>query len=281
MDVVREIVGGDGLLTTEGEAWKSKRKRMAPVYHHKVVSNFGEIFLQGVQECLDEWAALDRSNALDIEFQMTELTMKNACKALFGFDITKADRSVIALGVQTVNSYFAARFSLPLPAWLPTPLNREFRRAVRHMNEVTARLVSTRRGQMDAGADEQRDLLALLMHAENEGHKMTDEQIHTEVLTALLAGHGTTAAALCWIWYMLALPENAPHADRLLQELETLQKHPTVDEISALPFLGQVIDESLRLWPPVWFSFPGNGTSGGAGRPTDFPRVQCSLSAPT
>lgn len=110
---------------------------------------------------------------------------------------------------------------------------------------------------MGEGEENQSDVLALLMQSRDGEQMLTDEEIHSEVLTALLAGHGTTAAALTWIWYLLALPKHALYADRLYRELDTVlgDRHITYDDLPHLPYLGQIINECLRLFPPVWFSF--------------------------
>jgi cytochrome P450 len=112
-------------------------------------------------------------------------------------------------------------------------------------------LVARRRG---AGAGDGGDLLSMLLEAQDAetGEGMTDEQVRDEALTLLVAGQETTATALTWTFYLLSThPEIAR---RLRGELADVldDRTPTVEDLPRLPYLGMVIRESMRLYPPVW-----------------------------
>jgi cytochrome P450 len=92
----------------------------------------------------------------------------------------------------------------------------------------------------------------LLRFRDEEGNSMSDKQLRDEVMTLLLAGHETTALALCWTWYLLS-----QHPDveaKLLEELEEVleDRAPTVDDLPRLRYAEMVIKESMRLYPPAW-----------------------------
>jgi cytochrome P450 len=81
---------------------------------------------------------------------------------------------------------------------------------------------------------------------------MTDEQVRDEAMTIFLAGHETTAVALAWTWYLLS---SAPDVEaRLHEELDRVLKgrRPTVADLPSLPYVEQVVTESMRLYPPAW-----------------------------
>ena len=85
-----------------------------------------------------------------------------------------------------------------------------------------------------------------------QGRGMTDEQVRDEAMTIFLAGHETTANALTWTWYLLS---QAPEVEaRLHEEIDRVLggRLPTVADIASLPFVEQVVTESMRLYPPAW-----------------------------
>ena len=131
----------------------------------------------------------------------------------------------------------------------PTPTTLRFRRAVRRLDEVIYGIMDERRSSgKDTG-----DLLSMLLHAQDEeGNRMSDEQLRDEVITLLLAGHETNALALSWAWYLLS---RHPEVEaRLLEELREVlgDRAPTVDDVPRLRYAGMVIRESMRLYPPAW-----------------------------
>ncbi len=87
---------------------------------------------------------------------------------------------------------------------------------------------------------------------DHQGRGMTDEQVRDEAMTIFLAGHETTANALTWTWYLLS---QAPEVEaRLHEEVDRVLggRLPTVADIPSLPFVEQVVTESMRLYPPAW-----------------------------
>ncbi|HSD82860.1 MAG TPA: cytochrome P450, partial [Anaerolineae bacterium] len=98
------------------------------------------------------------------------------------------------------------------------------------------------------------DFLSMLLLArdENTGEQMSDRQVRDQVLTLLLAGHETTAKALSWTFYLLS--QHAAVQQRLEAEVDEVLQGlpPTVADLSRLPYTWMVIEESLRLYPPIW-----------------------------
>ena len=97
------------------------------------------------------------------------------------------------------------------------------------------------------------DLLSMLIQARDEetGNSMTDDQLRTQLLTFLMAGHETTATALSWTWYLLA--RHAAIRQEVREEAHrALGTSLAIDEVPQLPITRQVIEESLRMYPPVW-----------------------------
>jgi cytochrome P450 len=92
----------------------------------------------------------------------------------------------------------------------------------------------------------------LLNSVDETGQGMTDKQIRDEIVTLFLAGHETTANALSWTWYLLA--QHPTVAQKLYDEIDSVLrgKAPTLADLKHLPYTEQVLQESMRLYPPVW-----------------------------
>ena len=134
---------------------------------------------------------------------------------------------------------------------LPLPSNRRFDRARARLDATVYRIIALRR---QSGLD-QGDLLSMLMAAqddEGDGGRMSDVQLRDEVMTLLLAGHETTANALCWTFYLLS--QNPDAEGRLHAEIDEVLggRLPGLDDVPRLRYAEQVFAESMRLFPPAW-----------------------------
>jgi cytochrome P450 len=137
-----------------------------------------------------------------------------------------------------------------LPRWVPTPYNRRVSRGRQTLDRVIARVIEERR-TLSVQDD---DLISMLLGARDAdtGKGMENQEIYDEIRTILMAGHETTATGLGWTFY--ALSQHPEVRRRLRDELERVLagRTPTLADLSNLPYLRQVIDESLRVYPPIW-----------------------------
>jgi cytochrome P450 len=129
-----------------------------------------------------------------------------------------------------------------------TPRNIPPRMASRDLDRTVSRLIAERR----AGGADGDDLLSVLIRGDASGKGLTDRQIRDHVMTMIFAGHESTALALSWSWYLLARHPEA--GDRLRAELHrTLGgRTPSVDDLTRLRAVGQVVQEAMRLYPPIY-----------------------------
>jgi cytochrome P450 len=135
------------------------------------------------------------------------------------------------------------------PLWVPTPSHLKQRRVEKVMNNLVAKLISERRNR----GEDRGDLLSMMLNTvDEEGQGMTDQQIRDEIVTLFLAGHETTANALSWTWYLLA--QHPTVEQKLHEELDRVLhgNPPTLADLKNLPYTQQVLQESMRLYPPVW-----------------------------
>jgi cytochrome P450 len=246
------LVTGEGLLTSNGDFWRRQRRLSQPVFQAQRLTAFTGIMTDATAALLRRWRERpDPRRPLDIASEMMRLTCTIVARALLGADL-RGDLDVIEQTATTVMeaTYQRLETILDVPANWPSRRNLRFRRALRRLDAVVYRIL---RQQQPAPADSA-NLLSLLLHARDEetGQGMTEEQLRNEVLTLLLAGHETTANALTWTWYLLS--KHPGVARQVRAELVELlgDRVPAAEDLPKLAGTTRVIQEALRLYPPIW-----------------------------
>jgi cytochrome P450 len=224
--IIARPVLGDGLLTSEGERHRQRRKLVAPAFAHHRVSKYAAVMTEHTMAAQATWRDGER---IDIARAMMRLTLGIVGRALFDVDLLdRAD----SLGRDiTIVQTFAVR-QMRVPFRLP--FQQHATAALERLNETIYRMIRERRAK---GADKG-DLLSMLLLSKDEetGQHLNDEETRDEAMTLFLAGHETTAQALAWAWYLLAArPE---YYERLRKQ--------------GMPFALQVMKEAMRLYPPAF-----------------------------
>jgi cytochrome P450 len=240
---------GEGLLTSEGEFHTRQRRLSQPAFHRQRIGAYATIMADYADRARCRWRD---GQALAFESEMHALTLAIAGRTLFGEDMAD-EAAEIGQALTDVLSLFP-RFALPFARAiqrLPLPSNRRFDRARARLDATVYRIIGLRRR---SGAD-QGDLLSMLMAAqddEGDGGRMSDRQLRDEVMTLLLAGHETTANALCWTFYLLS--QNPDAEERLHAEVDEVLggRLPGLEDVPRLAYAEQVFAESMRLYPPAW-----------------------------
>ncbi len=243
---------GNGILFSNGARWKRQRKLMQPVFHHMHIKAYGERMVAIAEDHIAHWNA---NSTLDLAHEMHNITLRIVVDTLFSSDVTGA-MGEIRQAIEDVGAGFAAQASSPIlalmPDWFPIPALRQKRRGAKTFNEVLQSLITERRTLGEANSPQ--DLLSALMYSKDAetGEMMDAEQLRNELLTLYVAGHETTAWLLSWSLAFLA--QNPQAAEKLCAELESLAgKSPSIDDLARLPYSKMVLQETLRMRPPVWF----------------------------
>ena len=257
-DAVR-VVLGNGMLTSGGSFWKRQRRISQPAFHGESVWHFSPIMTRLAAENAAEWErAAAAGEPVDACTDMMRVTLRIVAETLFGDDLAENAAEVNRV-FPMILACLAARVVSPIrpPLWLPTANNRRLRPALQSLNTIVEGLIATKRRRLAAGESPQdwrRDLLTILMLARDAetGEAMSDAQLRDEVMTLMIAGHETTANALSWLWFLL--DRHPEEQERLRAELvaATGGRAPTAEDLPRLPRLKAVIQETLRLYPPVW-----------------------------
>ncbi len=243
---------GESLLTTEGDKWRRQRLRIQPSFRREHTAEFAPIITRRTAEMLDRWErARQDGRELVLYNEMTRLALVIIADVLFGVELW-ADASEMTGAVQTALRILKERVAAlaPLPLWIPTRDNRRFNRAMRTLNSGVSSMVNRNR----SAGEQPRNFLAMLMNARDSetGERMTDRQLHEETIGMLQQGHDTIGEALAWTWYLLSLH---PEIERKLHRevCETLHDRvPVVADVERLKYTTLVVQETLRVFPPVW-----------------------------
>ena len=241
---------GNGLLTSEGDFWRRQRRLAQPAFHRNRVAAYGDLMVAYGERMLSTW---QDGETRDIHADMMSTTLDIVAKVLFNADVADKAREV-GTAMEVVQASFLARLNnlllLLLPESVPAPSTLRLRGAVHQLEKIIYPIIQQRR----ASGDDPGDLLTMLLQVrdEDDGSRMTDQQLRDEVLTLFIAGHETTAIALSWTWYLLA--QHPEVEAQLVAELQSVLagRSPTVADLPALKYTEMVVLESMRLYPPAW-----------------------------
>ncbi len=240
-----QVLGESGLLTTDGELWRKHRRIVQPAFSPKRMTEYAEVM---IDETVREAQSWREGKRFDLADAMMELTLRIVARTLFGHDAS-ADVDAVRDAMRTLQDGMVGA-QLPIPRWLNIPRRRQ-ERAVATLDALIARMIATRRRE---GGEGQQDLLQRLLDAEDPetGAKLSDVEIRDHLVTFFLAGHETTSNALTWTFHLLG--ENPAQRARLEAHLgEVLgDRDPTPEDFPKLGFTTQVLEEGMRLRPPVF-----------------------------
>lgn len=243
---------GNGLLTSEGDFWRKQRRLAQPAFHKeklveitKQMARSSEILATTLEQVKNE------GKEIDITEYMNSVTLDIVSAALFSADVSK-NIDVIRNSLTVANEFAMERITAPIkwPVWFPLPSIIKFKKAATELDKVVYGFIENHR----SAKERPNDLLTMLMDAVDEetGERMSDLQLRDECMTIFLAGHETTSLALSWFW--LLMHEHPEEEKKLHEELKTVLngRTPGFADIPKLKYTKQLIEETMRLYPPAW-----------------------------
>lgn len=231
------VLTGNGLIVSDGDFWKQQRQMIQPAFHRKVITGLADLIVESNKELVQKWRThQDSGKKIDLYEDMSTLTLNIVLSALFSEDrhmmIDGPGENLFDLLTQETerNLLFAQRF--------------------RALGKSMMEIITKRRKEGRVC----HDFVGMMMEARNKetGQPMKDKQLLDEIRTLIIAGHETTALTLTWAWYLLS--KNPEVCEKLYDEINKvlLNGEPTFANLDQLPFMGNVINETLRLYPPAW-----------------------------
>jgi cytochrome P450 len=248
--VLRPMLG-EGLLIAEGRAWKHQRRTLAPAFTPRAVASLVPHMVGVIDDTIARLRA-SSGEAVDLRETMQRMTLEIAGRTMFSFGMERHGPTlrdfVMEYGTRLARPHF---LDLALPRGWPTPQDFSRARFRKRWTRFVAMLIAERRAAGKNAGAVPRDLFDLMVDARDPetGAAFTDEQLGDQVATMILAGHETTATALFWSLYLLAL--DAATQDQLALEVEGASTGGAF-EIERLKFTRAVTDETMRLYPPAF-----------------------------
>lgn len=244
----------DGLLSVEGERWEAQRRTLAPLFARRAVSSFTEAMLAAVDRLEERWRALP-SRTTDIAADMTLITLNVLALTIFS-DGIGADYDEFRAAM---NAYFGVTGRIGIldligaPQYIPRPGRRRLRRTMAYFEGIIDEIIQTREHRLASSLMNQgpSDLLTLLLRAldPSTGRPMSLAEVRSNILTFLSAGHETTANTLAWSMFLLSQAPN--WRARVREEAERELKRPLDGLADRLVVTRAVVEEALRLYPPI------------------------------
>jgi cytochrome P450 len=264
--VLRPILG-QGLLIAEARAWKHQRRTLAPAFTPRAVTPLIPHMLAATDETVAKLRAA--SNApVDLREAMQRMTLEIAGRTMFSFGMERHGATlrdfVVEYGEHLARPHF---LDLLLPLSWPSPQDIKRARFRKRWTAFVGMLMAERRAAGKQEGAPARDLFDLMGEARDPetGQAFTDDQLGDQVATMILAGHETTATALFWALYLLALDPSTQ--EQVAKEVQDAAAGGALD-LDRLKFTRAVMDETMRLYPPAFLiARAADGPDTIAGRP--------------
>jgi cytochrome P450 len=242
---------GDGVFLTNGEVWKRQRRIIDPAFEGgRLRETFPSMWAaaEGAVKRLEASVGQE----IEVEQHTSHATADVIFRTLFSIPI---ENEIAAEMFREFHRYQRSQpllnlaAVLPLPRWMPRFFRSATRRSAAKIRAAITQLTTDRHAQIEAGTSPD-DLATKIMTTADplSGEKFTAEEMVDQVSIFFLAGHETSASALAWALYLMAMfPE---WQDKVAAEA----KAGLVEEFSAISKLRisrDVFREALRLYPPV------------------------------
>jgi cytochrome P450 len=230
---------GDGLLTTDGDYHRRARRIMLPAFHRERLLDSTSIMVEETERALAAWRP---DMELNLYTWTRRLALRVAMRALFGFDPDRGGRDKrMAEEFEETLGYWGKDYVLQMLRGPGSPW-RAMNRSRAHLDRVIFEEIGQRRASGERGVD----ILSMLLDAEDEdGSRLSDQELRDQVMTLLFAGHDTATSTVTFLFYELA---RSPHEIAPLVE----EVSASEDLIGGMPRLDMALDETLRMYPPAW-----------------------------
>lgn len=237
-----EVAFGEALLSVEDEQWRRQRHAMEGFFAPSRIQEYAETMVDLAVNQTERWSV---KRTIQIDEEMRSLALKNLFEVVFGQTLPQTEIEDLASDANALNRWFEPT-SWVLPHWVPTPARREFRSG-------SARLRNWARRLLDETGDVPNDeslLATLATLSDDPNSEFNQKEVLDQVVGMIFAGHETTALAMTYALHQLGA--NPEVADRFYAEIDAeLDEQPSLADLQELEYVDQIINETLRLYPPV------------------------------
>jgi cytochrome P450 len=240
-----------GMFLAEGADWRWQRRAVAPAFRPETLIGFVPTFAAEAERQIEEWRNIQSDAPINIFAAASRLTLNVAAKALLGSPASlDANHFSTALARNIKGLPWEFLYALlRLPSFIPFPQRASMRKSTAFLHAEAGKVVAERR----ANPSDTADLLGLLLAARDPetGRGMSNEEITANVFTFIVAGHDTSSVAIAWTLWLLA--KDQATQERVREEVAAVAADHSIseDHVEKLEFTREVIQESLRLFPPA------------------------------
>ncbi|SES12478.1 cytochrome P450 [Rhizobium sp. NFR03] len=243
---------GDGLFISDKETWKDRRPLVSDIVHKNRVPAFGPIMSGTAGELVQRWRSLGDGASVNALTEMAGLTAEIISRSVFGNDLGEEKAAVVTDGFARYQSLIDSvnlGYFLGADNGLPVRRTPSLRRSVKRIHGIIDKVIEDHL----AGHGENNSMVDLLIRRQQRSPelKLDVVALRNEAATIFMAGHETTAATLTWAWYLLSSARWAEEA--LHAEIDSVcgTRAPTVADVPGLNWCRAIVEETLRLYPPV------------------------------
>jgi hypothetical protein len=240
---------GKGLLTAEGDHWKKQRKLLQPAFHKKQLQGL----LQTMHNAIDvEYQRIEIGKTIDIHPILSDLAFQVVVKSLFSEAASKEDIARLQYITEAAQKMLVRELRQPYLGWWFSASGtvKKYIKLTDEARDILRGIIHQRKESKEV----HHDLLDMLLNAKYEdGTPISEKQLVDEILILFVAGHETTSNALTFTFQLLALhPE---WQERIFDETQLIKKESNdlMHTITNAKICQQVLEESMRLYPPAYF----------------------------
>ncbi len=266
--VLREL-GAHGVFSAEGEEWRRQRQLTMQAFNPEYLRRFFPGLREITRRLLNRWGKFaDTGQAIDARKDWMKFTVDITTNLAFGYDMNLLERESdeFQRHLEPILPTFNRRANALFPYWryIELPADRAMEQSLRAIKETIAEFIGQARRRLEnhpeLASQPANFLEALLSAGDEKVPRFTDEEIHGNVLTILLAGEDTTAHTLSWMLYLMA--EHPEAQARMRREADAVlgdeSVPPDLSAVEKLAYIEAVAHETMRLKPvaPLLFMEP-------------------------
>ncbi len=259
---------GDGLFTahTQEPNWHKAHNILMPNFSMKAMQGYFPMMLDISEQLMQKWARLNPNEVIDVPADMTRLTLDTI--GLCGFDYRfnsfyrENNHPFVESMVGALGEAMESSGRLPIQNKLAFAQHKQMQANIDFMNTTVDHIIQERKRNGEQNASK-KDLLSYMLTGvdKQSGESLDDTNIRNQIITFLIAGHETTSGLLSFALYFLlhhpgVLTKAYEEVDRVLGPNPSVT--PTFAQINRLKYVGQILKETLRLWPtaPMFSVYP-------------------------
>ena len=243
----------NGLVSVEGgEQWQRLRRTLAPLFGRTMTAGFAPAMARVTADLVERWENLADGGVVEIKAEMSRVALESLVGCIFAEGL--GDPKAVC---DATTQYYATCGGLDpfdilgLPDFVPRFTRLGVQHVLRAFYQALRAAIAERRRSLAAEPNAPRDMLGAMLAAKDPqtGQQMSEPEVKDNVMTFIFGGQETTSSALTWAIYLLS--QSAEWRERVAAEADEVIGSPVPDALDALVQTHAVVEEALRLYPPI------------------------------